>query len=473
MSPAPQRTEVPGCRHERADIVDSRFHGHAYATAASRGVFCDVCRLQRWLDVEAALALTQGEMGLIPQKAADEIAAAARLELLDLDALQGEFRRTAHSLVPLLRALQGACAGDAGEFVHHGATTQDIQDTAQSLEMLEVLDEVCAGLHRIVGHLVPLAVAHRDTLMIGRTHARPALPTTFGLKVASWLDELLRHADRLDQLRPRVAVAQMFGGVGTMAGFDGRGPELLERFATRLGLGAPAAPWHVARDRVADYLGVLAMLAGTLARSADDVRTLCRPELGELEKGWHHGLVGSSTMPHKRNPEDCEQVVVMARLARAGAGLGLDAMVGEHERDGRSLRLEWKAVADVSHHTLAAFATMDRMLAGIGVNTDRMGEQARQAADLVCSEALMLALGRHIGKQSAHELVYDLSQAGQSQGCRLREVLAGRPDVTGRLAPGELEEIFDPANHLGSAGVLVDGVVASARQWLDDVAAAQ
>lgn len=454
------------CAHSRAQIGDSRFHGHNYSTPASRRIFCDDCRIRRWAGIEAALALAEAELGLVPAEAAEAIAAAAGSNAIDLDAVALGIRRTSHSLVAVLGGLQEACGGGAGEYVHYGATTQDIQDTGQALEMGAVLDEVDAEVAVLVTRLVQLARSERDTLMIGRTHARPALPTTFGLKVASWLDELLRHTERLATLRRRVVVAQLFGGVGTMAGFDGYGPALLESFARRLGLGVPLVGWHVARDRVAEYVVTLAMVAATLARISEEISILSRPEFGELEQGFTHGHIGSSTMPHKRNPESCEQVVVLARLARSSATESLEAMMGEHERDGRSLRLEWPAVANVSHSTLAALSVVARVLDGLKVHRRHMAEEARRAADSLCSEALMLALGRHVGKQSAHALVYELSQAAQTSGVSLQESLVAAPQVTSHLKADELADIFDPSRYLGSAGQLVDGAVAAAESWL-------
>ena len=454
------------CAHERSQIVDSRFFGHSYSTPASRRIFCDVCRMQRWLDVEAALALSQADIGFIPAEAATEIARAARIENIDLEEVRDGIRHTEHSLVPLLRGLERVCRDGAGEYVHYGATTQDIGDTGEVLEMRAALDEAQAELARVVARLAELARSHRDTLMVGRTHARPALPTTFGFKVAGWVDELLRGAERLAAARSRVLVVQLAGGVGTMAGFDGRGPELIERFAARLSLGVPAIGWHSARDRVAEYVTAMAMLAGSLGRIAEEIRMLGRPEFGELEEGWHHGKVGSSTMPHKRNPENAEQVVVMARLAAANAGLALEGLINEHERDGRALRLEWVSVASVSHHTLAALAILSRVVEPLCVNAERMAAQAWASADGICSEGLMLALARHVGRQTAHALVYEVSQRAQSQGRSLRESLSESREVTSHLKPDELDAIFDPNRHLGSAGEMVDRVVARAEGWL-------
>ncbi len=454
------------CRHERGHITDSRFHGDNFATPESRRIFCDVCRMQRWLDVEVALAQSQAELGVVPRQAAEEIARAADTQLIDLDELREDFRRTRHSLVPLLRAFAAGCAGAAGDFVHYGATTQDVQDTAQALEMRDVLDLVDRDLRGILTLLRPFLLAHRDTLMIGRTHARPALPTTFGLKVAGWVDELCRHLERITEMRPRVLVAELFGGVGTMAGFEGRGSELLRSFARRLGLEVPAVAWHAARDRVAEFVTALALLATTLARIADEIRTLGRPEFDELAEGWQAGQVGSSTMPHKRNPEACEQVVVLARLAKAAAVLGLEAMLDEHERDSRGLRLEWVAVTDVSHHTLAALAVLAQVLDGMRVRGGRMAEHAREVAGQLCSEALMLTLARRIGKQRAYELVYELSQAVYEDGESLPARAARCVEVRAHLDEAELSRIFDPACQVGEAGTLVDGVGARLDQAL-------
>lgn len=462
------RRPPAGCRHERGQIGDSRFHGHAYATPESRRVFCDTCRMQRWLDVESALAASQAEVGYIPAEAAAEIARAADIDRFDLDGLRDEFRATGHSLVPLLRALTAACGGEAGEFVHYGATTQDVQDTAQVLEMREVCDLVERDLRALLGRLRALAVGHRNTLMIGRTHARPALPTTFGLKVAGWIDELCRHLQRLRTMRARVLVAELHGGVGTMAGFEGRGAQLIEVFARRLGLAVPVLGWHVARDRVAEFVTTLAMLLATLARIADEVRTLGRPEFGEVEEGWQPGQVGSSTMPHKRNPETCEQVVVLARLARYCAALGLEGMVEEHERDSRGLRLELPAVADVAHYALAALAMLPQTLDGLRVHADRMAEHAHQAAGELCSEALMLSLARRIGKQRAYEVVYRLSQGAYDSPESLAACAAKSEQVRAHLDDTTLARILDPACHLGEAGALVDATIAALDRTIAD-----
>jgi adenylosuccinate lyase len=452
---------LPDCSHTRGHVSDSAFHGHAYATLESRRIFCDECRLQRWLSVEAALALSQADVGMIPRVAADAIAAAARIERMDLEAIARETIRTRHSLMALIHGLERA-AGEAAVYVHFGATTQDIQDTGQSLEIRDVLDALQRDLHELVAVLRPIASGHRDTLMVGRTHARAALPMTFGLKVASWLDELLRHLERIEEARPRLLVAQLGGGVGTMAAFAPFGPRLLERFASRLRLEVPRACWHSSRDRVAELGMIAAMVAATLARIADEIRVLGRPEIEELEESWSDGVIGSSTMPHKRNPEGCEQIVTLARLARAQVPLLLEAMVVEHERDGRALRLEWPALAEVSHSVLAALAMLLEVVRGLRVRADVMEKNVRVVAELLCTEPVLFALVPKLGKRQAYRKVYELSQRAQSNRVPLVDLLRRDEELRRAFTCDELALLLDPRRHLGAAGEVVDTMVAAA-----------
>ncbi|MEV8319577.1 adenylosuccinate lyase family protein [Streptomyces sp. NPDC059900] len=458
--------DAEACRHERGHITDSRFYGHIYATETSRAIFCDVCRFQSWLDIEAQLALAQAELGMIPQAAADRIAQCARVELLDLEEVRAEIRRTAHSLVGLLRAFQKVCGEEAGEYIHFGTTTQDIQDTGQMLAMKKSLDALEPLLGGLVGRLADLADEHAGTVALGRTHAQPALPLGFGLKVAGWVDELRRHADRVEGLRERALVVQLFGGAGTMAGFDGQGAELLRRLAARLDLGVPATGWHASRDRVVEYVSTMAMIAGTLGRIGDEIRTLGRPEVGEVEEAWYLGKVGSSTMPHKRNPEGCEQIVVMARLAAGQVAMALGAMGGDHERDGRTLRMEWSCVPDVTHYTLTACEIMTRVVSGLSVRTDRTLANVLAVRDQVATEGLMLAFADFVGKQTAHEKIYRLVQQAISERVPLRELIDHDPQLGGLMPPAQLDELFDPARYTGDSRLLTGRVTAEARSWL-------
>jgi adenylosuccinate lyase len=468
MAAAHDHSDTPRqCSHERSHVIDSAFHQGGYSTPDSRRIFCDVCRLQRWLDIEVALAMSQAEMEMIPYEAANIIASSARIERLDLAAISTGIQKSGHSLVPLLRALERVVGSYSSQFIHYGATTQDIQDTGQSLEMRDVLDLIEPKLISLLDRLDILAVANREQLTVGRTHAQPALPTTFGLKVAGWIDELTRHLVRLRDARPRLLVAQMAGGVGTMASFRGRGPALLARFAARLGLEVPDVGWHVARDRVAEFIFLLASISASLARAADEIRTLCRPEFAELEERWDAGRLGSSTMPHKRNPENAEQVVVLARLSRAQVSLGLECMIVEHERDYRGTRLEWPAVAAVSHYTLTALSLTSVVLESITVRNADMEGTARELADLACTEALSFLLGQRIGQAKAFKLIHRLSQDALDRKKTIRECALANHELNLVLDRPTIEDIFEPTSYLGSAGELVDRVLATRRRVCD------
>ncbi|MFO2462732.1 adenylosuccinate lyase family protein [Pseudomonas sp. 15FMM2] len=456
------RTEDTSCLHEHSHILDSKTHGGGYAGPVSRQIFCSHCRLQRWLDVEVALALAQAEVNIIPRQAALDIQKAAQLSAFDLDQVDSGVAMTGHSLMPLLNALQKNCNATAREYVHFGATTQDIQDTAQSLEMRDVLDAMDHALNVLLKKLTALASTHRDSLMVARTHSIPALPTTFALKVAGWIDELLRHRERLGEARRRILVVQLFGGVGTMAAFGAEAMPMLEGFASRLGLDVPLAGWHVSRDRVAEFVSTLAMTTASLARVADEIRTLNRWEIGEVEVGWTAQQIGSSTMPHKRNPEGCEQVVVLARLAKAQVMLALDAMILEHERDYRGTRLEWCAVADVSHYALMALSLLTDTISELTVNDKKMERTAQAFGDAICTEAVVFEMARKLGKSSAYAIIFEISQACQRDHVSIREAVESDPRVTAVMDKDALARLFEPRSHLGMAQTIVDRVVAEA-----------
>jgi adenylosuccinate lyase len=378
----------------RSHIVDSQFYSSGYTTEEARRIFCDKYRYQRWLEIEAALASAQVDLGIIPEWAATAINEKAHIRYLDMEAIQEGIKKTSHSLLPLLEALRQACEGDAGQFIHFGATTQDIEDTAQVLEMRDVMAIVERDLRSIVLLITDLAEQYKDLVTTGRTHAQHALPMTLGLKMAVWLDEVWRNYERLMACKERVLVSQLFGGVGTMGAFAEKGLELLAQFSDRLGLKAPLTAWHASRDRSAEFLATMAMISGTLGKIADEIRCLSRSEIGELEEPFQMGKVGSSTMPHKRNPEMCEQVVVLARLIKANAGLGFEAMINEHERDYRAVRLEWVTITDTSLFVCGLLSLMKAILKDLIVHEHRIRQNVYKAATLISTEALMFYLGR-------------------------------------------------------------------------------
>jgi len=460
---------------ERCDsyshIVDSGFYSGGYTTPEARRLFCDRYRYQRWLKVEAALAVSQAELGIIPEWAAQIIDEKAQLRYLDLDAIRKGVKETSHSLIPLIEALRKVCPDGAGQYIHFGATTQDIQDTAQSLEMKDIFDIVERDLLIIIKRVVDLAEKFSDTVIIGRTHAQHALPMTLGLKMAVWLDELWRNYERLKATRDRVLVTQLFGGVGTMDAFADQGIELIELFSKKLGLTAPLTAWHASRDRAAEFLSLLAVISGTIAKIGNEIRCLSRNETGEMEEPFQMGKIGSSTMPHKRNPEMCEQVVVLARLIKANAGLGFEGIINEHERDYRTVRLEWVTITDSSLFICGQLSIMKAILEGLIVYKERIRENVDKAATLISTEALMFFLGKTIGKQTAHHIVYEVSMEAIETKQPLIDLLMGHETIKGNFNREDLVKTIDPGNHIGLSKKLTKRTVdhvTRALQRIDD-----
>jgi adenylosuccinate lyase len=361
-----------------ARLSDSRLYAHLWGTDELRAVFDEGPRLQSWLEILAALAAAQAELGIIPVASAQAIAAAADVDRLDLELVIAETQRTSHSTLGLIRGLRQLLPPEAAEHVHRGATVQDVTDTWTALAMRRVGEVVWRDLGAIEASLLDLAERHRDTPMAGRTHGQPGSPISFGLKAASWADEVRRHRERLAEGAPRWLAGQLGGAVGTLAVFGDRGPELRARFCERLGLRDPVVPWLTSRDRVAEFGHLLAMVAATLARIGTEVYQLQRPEIGELREPAGADVVGSITMPHKRNPEASEHLVTLARLVRAQASVLLEGMVGEHERDGRAWKAEWIALPEACLLTAAALAIARRLLEGLEVDAEAMQRNLAQ-----------------------------------------------------------------------------------------------
>ena len=441
-------------------VIDSAFLKDLYGTPEMRAVFADTRLLQRWLDVEVALARAGAEFGLIPMYAAEEIERCARAEALDMDRIKQGIDETVHPIVPLVRVLQQACAGDAGEYIHWGATTQDIMDTAMVLQVKDALAIFEGRLAELMGGLAVLARRYRDTPMAGRTHGQQALPITFGFKVAVWLAEFQRHHQRLEQCRPRVLVGQFGGAAGTLASVAEHGLQIQQRMMELLGLGVPSIAWHTARDSFAELANVLAMIATSAGKITREIISLQKTEIAEVEELFHPGKVGSSTMPHKRNPMLCEAVVAIGKLAGRLAPAAYDAMQQEHERDWVADHVEWAYLPELCILTDGALHLTARVVSGLRVYPERMVRNLGYLDGLMLSEAVMLALGRHIGRQMAHEVVYACSMLAVETGRRFRETLAENPVVAQHLSTADIDRLLDPAAYTGLAAEFVDRVLA-------------
>jgi adenylosuccinate lyase len=422
-----------------------------------RALFDDTVRLQTWLDILVALADVQAELGIIPHAAAEAIRGQARAEALSQDVLVRETRRTGHSTLGLIHALQETLPQQAREWVYYGTTVQDVTDSWFGIVMHRVGAIVRHDLYELEDAALTLADRHRDTVMVGRTHGQAGSPITFGYKAATWADEIRRHIERLDQGRVRWEVGQLGGAVGTLAFFGERGLQLRERFCSRLGLQTPAVSWLTTRDRVAEFGHVLAMIAATLGRIGNEVYTLQRPEIGELRERRPTGAVGSITMPHKRNPEASEHLVTLARLVHANASVLVDGMVSEHERDGRTWKAEWVAFPEVCLLTGASVALGLTVLSGLEVDRAAMARNLAATRGYAASERLLAELAPRLGKHRAQAVLQQVLHEGRVRGDHLQDVLASIPEIDGVDA----ESLERPDT--GLAGAMVDEVLRHAR----------
>ncbi|MDT7575072.1 MAG: hypothetical protein QOH17_1405 [Pseudonocardiales bacterium] len=434
--------------------TDSGVYGHLWTTPELHALFDDPGRTATWLEILVALAQAQADVGLIPEKAADLIAEHARLDRLDLTAVAEGTRASGHSTLGLIRCLRAVLPEDAREWVYYGATVQDLSDTWFAVSMRAVADVVDRDLARCHTAAVSLARRHRDTVMCGRTHGQPGLPVTFGFKAAVWASELARHRERLAQVRLRVQVVQLGGALGTMEFWGEQALPLLDGFAARLSLGAPDLPWITARDRVAEFVALLALVTGTLAKIGNEVFELQRPEIGEVGEPIVAGTVGSITMPHKRNPEFSEQLDTLARIVRSDATVALEGLVALHERDGRSWKAEWLVLPEACQLTGAALGFAARLLEGLRVDAARMRANLDAHGAAMTSEPLMAVLAARIGKHSAHDAVYAAAMTARDTGTDLGEQLVAE----GLLTRDEVTAAADPVRALGMATAFVDRV---------------
>jgi 3-carboxy-cis,cis-muconate cycloisomerase len=439
--------------------IDSAVFGNLFTTEAMRAVFRDEARLQRMLDVEAALARAQARLGLIPTAAAAEIVAKADIARFDLERLRAGTELAGYPIVPLVKALGAACEGEAGRYVHWGATTQDIVDTGLVLQIRDGLALIAADLEGIAAALAQLARAHRDTPMAGRTHLQHALPITFGFKCAVWLDALQRQQRRLEALRADVLVVQFGGAAGTLASLGADGIAVLGGLAEELGLGVPRIAWHVARDRLAEVVSFQGVLTGILGKIATDVMLLMQTELDEVREPYVAGRGGSSTMPQKRNPIACEFILAAAKNVRQLVPVMLDALLADHERATGPWHAEWLALPQAFALTAGALHHARALLEGLEVDPARMRQNLDATRGMISAEAVMMALAPHVGREAAHHLVADGCRKALEEGRGLEDVLSGEPEVMAHLAPARLAELLAPESYTGLAGAFVDRVL--------------
>lgn len=444
-------------------LTDSLIYRNSWGTSELRALFDDIPRTRSWLEILAVLAETQAEFGLIPLDAALAVATTCRSVELDsvfFDEVREGFEATNHSTLGLIRALQKCCPDNSGEWLYYGATVQDITDTWTALVLQQVREIVRRELKATEANLTGLAAEHRDTVMAGRTHGQIGLPITFGFKAAVWATEVRRHRQRLLDLASRMNVGQLAGGVGSLSSLGPRALELQKRFLQRLGLTAPAISWTTARDSLAEWFNLLALIASTGDKIGHEVYNLQRVEIGEVSEGFVTGTVGSITMPHKRNPEISEHLGTLARIIRHNASLIVESLVHDHERDGRSWKSEWAVLAETCLAAGKLLALLRALTGNLVIHTDRMQTNLEATGGFVLSEAVMLALAERLGKQSAHTLVYETTMNAHSDGRGLKEAILDNPQICAHLSTTEIEALFDYRQHTGQCGAMVDRVLA-------------
>jgi len=441
-------------------VIDSLLFRDAFGTPRMREIFSDHSLVSRYIDVEVALARAQARCGVIPAEAADAIARHSRLDRIDFDHLRTETGIVGYPILPLVHQLVAMC-GESGRYVHWGATTQDIMDTASVLQIREALAVVDDDLRSLRRILSALAHKHRDTPMAGRTHLQHALPVTFGYKVAIWLAMFDRHQVRLAELKKRVLLVEFAGAAGTLASLGDKGLEVQQALAEELGLGVPATTWHVARDGFAEAVNLLALITGSLGKIACDVMLMASTEFGELYEPFVKGRGASSTMPQKRNPISSELMLAAAKAVRQNAGLMVDAMVQDFERATGPWHAEWIALPQSFILTAGALHQAKFALEGLVVDTERMRQNLGLSQGLIVAEAVMMALAPAIGRQQAHDLVYDACRSVNEGGGTLARALAALPSITAHFDIAAIERMTDPANYLGLAPQMVDRAIAS------------
>jgi 3-carboxy-cis,cis-muconate cycloisomerase len=441
-------------------VFDSALFRDMFGTAPMREVFDDRAYVARCIDAETALARAQAKAGLIPAMAAAEITERASVERIDFDALRAETEIVGYPILGLVRQLSAMC-GDAGRYVHWGATTQDIMDTATMLQCKQAVALIETQLTEVRRALRSLAETHANTVTAGRSHLQHALPVTFGFRAAVWLSALNRHAERLAQARERALMVEFGGAAGTLASLGDPGPALAVRagFAAELGLSDPQITWHVARDGLVELVSLLAAIGGSLGKIAYDVMLMASNEFGELAEPFVEGRGASSTMPQKRNPISSELMLAASKMLRERAALMLDAMVQDFERATGPWHLEWSAVPESFLLASSALGQAAFMLNGLSVDRERMRSNLDLTGGLIVAEAVMMGLAPALGRQQAHDIVYDACRSAIEQKRSLYSVLCENADIVARLGEPRIRELTDPANYLGAAERMALAVV--------------
>jgi 3-carboxy-cis,cis-muconate cycloisomerase len=432
----------------------------AFASPTMLDVFSATNSVRKWLEFEGSLARAEAAAGVIPAEAAVSISRAASAFQIDIPAMREEVEYAVHPVVPLVRRLSEICEGESGEYVHWGATTQDVMDTGLVLQLREAWTVLDASVRTLIENAAKLAEKHKNTVMPGRTHAQHAVPITFGYKVAVWLDELVRTHASMERDCKEIFSVQFGGAAGTLATLGSAGLEVRAKMAEELDLAVPTITWHTSRDRLLRFGFGCLLFAITAQKIGREIIDLQRTDILELEEPFHLGKVGSSTMPHKRNPSLAETLFTLGAIAQGEFSGLATASVQEHERDMAAWQQEWDRLPRLVVFTHRAVELAGTVLDGLTVNEERMKQNLEMSHGLIHSETIMMSLADEIGRQEAHELVYEVAMRAHENAIPLRDALAQDE----RLKGIDIDKLFNRVETLQAAPQLVDAVVASARR---------
>ncbi|WP_336365156.1 adenylosuccinate lyase [Halalkalicoccus salilacus] len=442
--------------------TNGRLFKNAFGTPEMREVFNEAKYVEQFMVVEAALGRAQADLEIIPEEAAEMITETASLEYLDLDKVEQKIDKIDLFTVAIIETWKEAI-GDGGEYIHYGATSQDIADTTMVLLVRDGIELLREELATIKGQLEELASEHAETPMIGRTHHVHALPITFGLKAADWLDELTRGIERLEAAAERALVVEFFGAVGSLASLGEEGLDVQKRFAKELDLAVPNTAWFASRDRFLELLNAFITIGGTASRIARQVLLLNREEIGELSEPIPEGMIGSSTMPHKRNPIMSERTVGLVALLRGHANVMGSLLENYDERDAGLWYAEYAIVPEAFLYLHRTLRNIRETLDGLGVHADAMRRNMDIHGGLVTSEAVMMALAESIGRITAHEIVHEAAMEAYESDRSFEEILMDDDRVAETLSTGELAEITDPTRYTGVSNQIVKRTVEGSR----------
>ncbi len=437
-----------------------------FTTDAMRAVFSDRARIQRMLDFESALAQAEAAVGVIPKDAADAITACCDAGWFDAEALAVAARSAGNLAIPLVAALtRNVAVADpvARGYVHWGATSQDVIDTALVLQLRDALALVDADVERLTAALVVQARRHATTVLAGRSWLQQAIPVTLGVKLAGFVSALDRHRLRLSEVRGRALVLQFGGAVGTLASLGDRGIAVSEALAARLALPLPDLPWHTQRDRVCEIAAVLGLLAATLGKLARDLALLAQTEVAEVFEPAAPGRGGSSTMPHTRNPVGASVAIAAALRVPGLVATMLSAAAQEHERGLGNWPAEWETMPEIALLVAGALAAMADVAPGLDVDAERMRANLGLSQGQIFAEAVQMALAPALGRDRAHALVADACSRAAKERVHLREVLRAVPEVASVLEATALDRLFDPGNYLGESSRYIERALAAHR----------